>query len=160
MSESVDEPRYSNDGKPKKLYHIELLTIPGGQSREYLRGTLRVVTGDEEAANPPNAEYFPGEYNLTFEEKENKDGYLVKIEVGENDIRDKFILTNLPQSAFENNQDLAKVAKLYGGVGNQLEIEVNGRRRKLPIEPVGRQYSQGRCQTRQGLWAMNFSQGI
>jgi hypothetical protein len=143
----VDEVKFGDGSNTKKIYHVELVSKALTEACKSISGAIRVVDRTPAPIKPDTNAYYSAEYPLEFEPSGGN--CTVKV----NDITDglmksKFIISNLSKIALQNRLleledaygitvDLTKIAVLYGGIGNQVEVEINGARKEILIEPVG-----------------------
>jgi transglutaminase-like putative cysteine protease len=128
--EAVQELRFSNSDNPKKLYHMVLKGV-SSDSCSGLTGTIRVIDKNGQKITPPGDDFCPTEYPLTFSPR--YDGCRAILED-----KEKLIVTNQHRSTLEMNPLVQQAAKIYGGMGNKVEVEINDLRfRHQPIEPLG-----------------------
>ena len=134
----IEELKFSNDGKEKKRYHLEIAGIPDSYEPGDLSGFIRIVAAsDGQLTSPPSNDFSPAEYPLEFEQNNGSWEIKIKGEVnGLPVLYDKFILTNLLTESLNQNNDLDAMAKIYGGLGNKFELEINNVKVQLPIEPL------------------------
>ncbi|MEW5744066.1 MAG: alkaline phosphatase family protein [Nitrospirota bacterium] len=130
-----DEVRFGDGNRAAKRYYLDLKSAVLAESCDKLTGRIRVVDKNGEIIAAPGPDYSPSEYELDFSLSDGK--CIVKVkDAGE--AKQRFIISNLPKAALvDRPADFTDIAVLYGGIGNKLEIEIEGARRGIPIEPVG-----------------------
>jgi predicted AlkP superfamily pyrophosphatase or phosphodiesterase len=134
-SSSVDQIRFGNGAHPAKTYRIELQSRVLVESCENLNGSglLRVINKNGVLIAPPdssqNIHYPLASHPLQFVSQNGQ--CLVKVQ-NPTALRDRFVLSNLSLEAL----GVIDKAVLYGGLGNQVEVDINGAKKEIPIEPV------------------------
>ncbi len=143
----VEEIRYSDGGRPEDLYQVELISKALAADCGNLTGKIKTVNRQWADTTAPDVDnYYPTGYPLQFELSSGR--CLVKIKDTTNgQTKDRFIVSNLSRIVLDNRileyqesgikVNLQSTAVLYGGIGNQVEVEINSAREHIPIEPVG-----------------------
>ncbi len=127
------------------MYLIGLQSKALTERCEDLSGTVRVMNKEGQTLQVPGTGYYPAEYELYFTVLDGACVVGIRDDGAE---KEKFIMTNMSEIALEKrllelkegygiSVDLSNIAVLYGGIGNQVEIEINNAKEHVPIEPVG-----------------------
>ena len=146
-SREADEVKFGDGSKASKRYKIEMISAAlqhlcnnsGG-----MNGTIRSIDGSGTLISSPGDTYYPTTFNLDFTPGSGnciiglKDSPLLK---------DIFIVSNMSKATLaarlvelqskNTTVDLNAIAVLYGGLGNKLQLTINGTSKNIPIEPVG-----------------------
>lgn len=135
----VREVKFGDGSKAEKRYHVNIASKVLIDFCSSLNGKIRVIKSSGENITTPGSEYYPSEYNLNFTFSEGRCEVRI-VDATAGIAKGKFILSNLIKVAFIDNPsppDLSNIAVLYGGIGNKLEVEINGVKEDIPIEPLG-----------------------
>lgn len=137
LSSSVDQIRFGNGTQDAKTYRIEFQSKVLFESCGNLLGTLHAITKAGVLVKPPDDpqnDRFPRtSYPLDF----RLDNGQCRVKVDDSvltssDPKDRFILSNRSLGLL----GVTDKAVLYGGLGNQVEVDINGAKKEIPIEPV------------------------
>ncbi|HEC97312.1 MAG TPA: hypothetical protein ENI58_04050, partial [Nitrospirae bacterium] len=143
----VDEVKFGDGSNTKKIYHVELVSKALTEACKSISGAIRVVDRTPAPIKPDTNAYYSAEYPLEFEQSGGNCTVRIN-DITDGLLKSKFIISNLSKIALQNRVleledaygitvDLTKIGVLYGGIGNQVEVEINGARKEIPIEPVG-----------------------
>gem|GEM_PF-3342795 len=135
----VKEIKYSDGGRAEKLYRVELISKALTEDCGNLTGKIKTVDKQWADTAPPDVNnYYPTEYPLEFKLSEGRCLVKIKDTTADGQTKDRFIVSNLPKAALTARKtDLSNTAVLYGGIGNKIEVEINGAKEHVGIEPVG-----------------------
>ena len=139
LPDSIEEIKFGDGKNAEKTYHIKLQATALDKTCSSLTGRIRVVDKQFQPVTAPGAwsEFYPSEYPLNFELSLLGLGSDCLVKVIDTTAgaakKGDFIVSNQSQQDLESGDN----AILYGGLGNQLEVEIDGTKKYLPIEPVG-----------------------
>jgi hypothetical protein len=135
--QTPDEIKFGDGSNAKKRYKIELESRALMDTCVSLSGTIRTIDKNGQPIIVPGAqdEYYAAKCPLDFHP--TTDGKCL-VTVDTEGGKEKFILSNLSKAVLEDRNTVDDdTAVLYGSIGNTVQVEINGAKKELPIEPVG-----------------------
>jgi predicted AlkP superfamily pyrophosphatase or phosphodiesterase len=135
--QTPDEIKFGDGSNDKKRFKIELESRALMDTCVSLSGTIRTIDKNGQPIIVPGAqdEYYAAKYPLDFHPTlDNKCLVTVDTEGG----KEKFILSNLSKAVLEDRNTVDDdTAVLYGGIGNTVQVEINGVKKDISTEPLG-----------------------
>jgi type I phosphodiesterase/nucleotide pyrophosphatase/transglutaminase superfamily protein len=143
---TVDEIKFGTgadlyESQKKKIYRLNIQSAALLHNCESLTGKISIINPIGQLITLPSADgqAYAAEYQLRGDS--TLDGCMLQIiDTIAHSTQNKFIVSNRSRAALNEgwlNYNVSDKAVLYGGIGNQVKIELNHSQMYIPIEPVG-----------------------
>lgn len=140
---TADEIKFGtgDDQRLTKIFHLNMQSAVFTNNCAGLTGKISVINQSGQLVTLPTADgqAYAAEYQLKGDSTFNGCRLQI-IDTLANKTQNKFVVSNRSRTdligSWYNNNPVSDKAVLYGGIGNQVKIEVNQSQKYIPIEPV------------------------